>query len=44
MEYKIEQFLRATERAMARRQIPLGEPMQRQLRTAHALARGAARA
>jgi hypothetical protein len=29
---------------MARRQIPLGDAMQRQLRTAHALARGAARA
>jgi len=41
-EYKIEQFLNATERAMGRRQIALGEAARRQLRAAHALARAAA--
>jgi UDP-N-acetylglucosamine diphosphorylase/glucosamine-1-phosphate N-acetyltransferase len=42
-EYKLEQFLHATERAMGRRQIALGDAMRRQLRAAHGLARGGTR-
>ena len=43
-EYKLEQFLHATERAMGRRQIELSDGMQRQLRTAHAVSHRASRA
>jgi len=43
-EYRVEEFLRTTERAMARRGVPLSDSMKRQLRAAHALGRANARA
>jgi len=39
-EYRLDDFLKIAERAMARRSVPLGESAKRQLRAAHALARG----
>jgi hypothetical protein len=38
-EYRLEEFLRTTERAMSRRSITLSDGMRRQLTAAHALAR-----
>jgi UDP-N-acetylglucosamine diphosphorylase/glucosamine-1-phosphate N-acetyltransferase len=39
-EYRLEDFLKTAERALARRSVPLSEAMRRQLRAAHARGRG----
>lgn len=40
VEYRLEDFLKTTERALARRSMALGDGMKQQLRAAHARARG----
>jgi UDP-N-acetylglucosamine diphosphorylase/glucosamine-1-phosphate N-acetyltransferase len=42
-EYRLEEFLKTTERAMSRRSVALSDAMRKQLTAAHALARRGAR-
>jgi hypothetical protein len=42
-EYRLDEFLKTTERAMSRRSVALSDAMRKQLTAAHALARRGAR-